>query len=812
MQFDKPIIISYGKSRLLETFDVRHTTWSEFITSLRDTHYDTKTMKEYLAMTKDQQTERKDVGAFVGGELKDGNRKQLVSRSLLTLDADHIPEGVDLWKKYTELIKRGAVVYSTRKHKTNAPRLRLIILLDREVDAEEYEAISRYIASLLGMDFFDDTTYQSNRLMFYPSTCKDSPYVYEVLDAKPLEADKVLAKYENWRDISQWPTSSRTEVERKKLAAKQGDPLAKDGVIGAFCRVYSIHDVIEQFLSHVYTPSDLEGRYTYVEGSTSGGLVVYDDKFAYSHHSTDPASMKLCNSFDLVRLHLFKEEDTDVKPDTPINRTPSFKKMAEFALQQDLVKQEIASTRLHEAFSDFSVGESHEVAALGTEEKKPPLEAPDWVNKLEVNKAGAYLPSYHNIMLIMHNDTNLKGLIAFNEFEARTVLLKDPTWRKLSEGHAWQDRDDVGLEAYIEKFYGIQAHQKILGAIVDVQNKHRFHPIREYLDGLVWDGKERLDNLFIDYLGADGTKDNDLGDYNRAITRKFFTAAVARVYEPGAKFDYMLVLSGPQGIGKSSLMRFLGRKWFSDSLTTFSGKEAMEEITGNWIIEIGELTATKKADIEAVKQFLSKTHDEYRPAYGRNKINMPRQCVFVGTTNDHEFLRDKTGNRRFWIIDVGLTTDMDDIFNGLPVDQLWAEAKHRYRAGEPLYLNEKLYKTALEIQDAHLDEIPDAPKIRAFVDMLLPEDWDERSLERKREFMNKSTEDIEVEGTLERTKITIQEVYYVCLGGRLGMMSRVEAKEITDVLRRLPNWEYKKAIKIRENGRSFVTTGFIKKR
>ena len=184
-------------------------------------------------------------------------------------------------------------------------------------------------------------------------------------------------------------------------------------------------------------------------------------------------------------------------------------------------------------------------------------------------------------------------------------------------------------------------------------------------------------------------------------------AAVARIFNPGVKFDNMIVLAGTQGIGKSTLIARLGREWFSDSLTTVTGKDAYEQLQGVWLIEMGEMMATKKADIEATKHFLSKTEDIYRVAYGRRTSRFKRQCIFIGTTNDREFLRDRTGNRRFWPVDVGINPIKKQVYKCLDentVNQIWAEAIELYKKGEELYLTGKEEKEAKKQQDEHSEE------------------------------------------------------------------------------------------------------------
>ncbi|MGL5149746.1 MAG: VapE domain-containing protein, partial [Clostridium sp.] len=457
---------------------------------------------------------------------------------------------------------------------------------------EEYTAISRRVAADIGIDFFDDTTYEPSRLMYWPSTSSDGKFEFNYQDGSWLNPDEVLSRYYDWRDTSSWPESSRCKNIREKLADRQGNPRDKNGVIGMFCRTYSLPDVIEKYLSDVYVPCVEDNRYTFVNGSTSGGLILYQNgDFAFSHHSTDPAGGKLCNSFDLVRIHKFGDLDEEVGFNTPTTKLPSYLKMIELARGDEGVKVTLGEERISAAKEDFNVEEVSEV--IDTE----------WLKNLEVDKKGGYKMTIGNIVIILENDPYLKDKIALNEFSHRTMIRETIPWHKLQnkmEGDPWKDSDDAALRHYIEKVYEITTPTKINDALLIVEERNKYHPIREYLEVLEWDGVSRIDTLLVDYLGAEDS------EYTRAVTRKSIVAAVARVFVPGIKFDYMMVLVGKQGIGKSHLVSLLGQSWYSDSLNTVQGKEAYEQLQDAWLIEMAELSATKRAEAEAVKHFISK--------------------------------------------------------------------------------------------------------------------------------------------------------------------------------------------------------------
>lgn len=348
LTYDGQIGIAVGASRKSINWKNQELLWSELVERLSLVTRTTESAKEYKSLPKPRRDEIKDVGGFVGGTLSSGRRKAeaVLSRRLLTLDLDHLTPYDNPWQIVQLILGCAAAMYSTHSHTDGAPRYRIIIPLSRPVSPDEYTAVSRRVAGDIGIDLCDDTTFESHRLMYWPSASLDAPYVYEYLDGPWLDVDEQLSRYVNWRDSSEWPVSSRKQDIMQRLAKKQGDPTEKHGIVGAFCRVYSIEDAIDQFLPDVYSKCD-DDRYTFTGGSTSGGLVLYENgKFAYSHHGTDPAGGKLCNAFDLVRVHMFADKDDDAAPGTPVNRLPSYQAMSDIAINDEAVRTELAMTRL----------------------------------------------------------------------------------------------------------------------------------------------------------------------------------------------------------------------------------------------------------------------------------------------------------------------------------------------------------------------------------------------------------------------------------------------------------------------------------
>ena len=780
IQNDKALDIALGNSRTTKKWKNKAMTWSELLDRLANVTRTSETMAEYKAMPRSRQAEIKDVGGFVGGYCNNGSRSDVRHRSILCLDADFAD--MDLWPDWELLYGKAAAVYSTHKHTPEKPRLRLVVPLSRDVSPDEYQAIGRRIAEMLGIDKFDDTSYQPQRVMYWPSCSQDGKYFFRYLDAPLMDPDEILATYHNWADVSSWPMSSRVAEVVKRTGAKQGDPLTKGGIVGAFCRAYyPIQEAIAEFVP-VYQPCDDPGRYTYTEGSTAAGVVVYDDKFTFSHHGTDPASGQLVNAWDLVRIHKFHEMDVDADPAAPITSRPSYKAMVQLVTDDPQVKVQLVNDRRDAAddFDDLTATDNN----VGDK----------WEEKLKITEKGVLAQTIENVVIILRHDPKLAGALALNEMDHNIVVKSSLPWRKVTGASQWVDADDAALRFYLERIYGIASKDKIFDAVNVVAGENKFHPVRDYLDGCSWDGVARVETLLIDYLGAE---DNA---YTRAVTRKTMAAAVARVYRPGCKFDYMLTLRGRQGLGKSNLIARLGGKWFSDTFSTMQGKEAYEQVMGVWIMEVGELAGMRKAEAETIKLYISKQTDRFRPAYGRRLQEFPRQCIFVGTTNETQFLRDTTGNRRFWVVDTPNTPTLSmwDDLTPETVRLIWAEAVEIYKAGEELFLSRELEKVAREVQEAYEEENPKAGIVADYLERLLPDGWDDLDVYARRQWLES-----DAVGTTPRMTVCTYEIWAEALGGNPDRLDRYGAKEIRDIMAGLPEWRHQgnKQITARPYGR-----------
>lgn len=900
------ITLSLGKHRKDTNWIRKTMTWADLITRLSKTHRTAEKYDEYLRAPKSRQDEIKDIGGFVGGVLDGGRRlkRSVLYRTLLTLDIDNVPEGrtaAQVWAAFCRIYDFAAVCYSTHKHSPTRPRLRIVAYFDRNVAVDEYQAIARYIAGSLQIDYFDPTTFQSERLMYYPSTSKDGDFFYAAQDGEALEADAILAEYGDgregpgtgWRDIHRWPTCRREKAAVHTSQKLAGNPLEKRGLIGIFCRSYTIAEAIARFLPGIYEAADGDlpgsgsaaageagsiGRYTYVPGSTAGGMLTYAvdgpdgqpvEAFAYSHHGTDPAGGRLCNAFDLVRLHKFGHLDHKHKGgdasggvdfDDPeagavqdVTKLPSYKEMIEYAGADDRVRIRVVQERMaatQEAFKDFvtldiieeaeaitqtqeasqqpaaeerqvsdrSLGEPGKAVQARAAEVVDPgaggeagVGNADWADQLECDKKGNPKSTIYNIFWILQHDPELVGRFQRDDFRGQDYLLGKVPWRRVTEQTKWiTDNDVANLRGYLEKKYGITGNSKIEDGFEMMLTRNTIHPVRSYLRGLVWDGVPRVETMLIKYLGAEDTP------YVRTVTRKWMAAAVTRIMRPGAKFDNLLVLVGEEGTYKSLLADKLGGEWYSDNIHTVQGKEGSEQLQGWWVMEMAELAAVRKAEHIATLAFISRRVDSYRPAYGRRTAIRPRQCIFYGTTNEDAFLKNAAGNRRFWPIQVGVVTPelwvpgitKDDI------GQLWAEAMQLFRDGESLYLDKTMTAVAKQVREDYTEQDVRIEDVKKYLKMEVPENWYDMTLVERKDFINGTSifsaagENDDIKGKkFKRDRICIKEIWEELFRGDLKTYDQRTANAISAMMNSLKDW--KRASTVRIEGRG-ITRGWLK--
>ena len=783
MQYDKVIKIATAPVRTAKVWPLKEVNWSTFIGELRTPLIGTETLEQYTLLDKKAQDQLKDVGGFVGGVFRNNNRRgiNLIARSILTLDLDNVPSGeTQTVIDRVESLGYGYVTHSTRKHHSGAPRLRVVMALDRECTPDEYEPLSRKIGELIGIEYCDPTTFQPNRLMFYPSCCTDSEYIYQWKDAPFVPVDGTLALYNDWRDTSSWPHSSSAPLPTPRRGRLQADPRMKTCIVGAFCRTYDVREAISNFLSDVYVEGE-NGRYTHVGSRTDSGGEVYDDGlFLYSYHGTDPAGGTNRNAFDLVRIHKFGHLDEGAESGfTGDNfRSKSNTAMREFAETLPEVMEEWRGYNLAQ--------------------KRPDFEGSDWVKKLMFDGKGNLKKCIDNACLVIANDPHLKGKFYYDSFSNRVKIVKDLPWTK--GGRSWNDKDDKLMYRHFERL-GFYHKQSIDSGLACHYGENPINELQNYIEGLEWDGVERAEKIFIDYLGAEDSL------YNKVATKMWLVGAISRALEPGCQFDLMLITTGGAGLGKSKFLRGLSKGWIAENFVTFKGKEAQENIQGKWIIDVGELGAFGTASREAIKSFLTQESDFFRVSYGRHSEDFPRQCVFTGTTNSVKFLSDPTGDRRFIPIKIGEQEPTKHFRKvDLEADQIWAEALSWYQEGAEAFYDAKseYYALITAHQEMHREEGLYEAEVLDFIDKKVLPNWNSMTKDqRNKHWADYSPDNPEL---VERDTICATEVWHELLFGELLKKDAKTIKHINEVIRRTKKWK-DHLLRVDYIG---VTRGFIK--
>lgn len=714
----------------------------------------------------DKPASRKECGGYVFGVLRETTQTHradeppctdyhrinlgVESRSALVLDVDHPAEG---FADTLDIVLPSAHVGHTTFNSTpQEPRYRLIIPTDRLMAPDEYHAVADAVMAKLGVDQFDRGSREPARQMFRPSAQKPEWFESWVADGEPLNVDELLADFVV--DLSTLPVPKTSSTKR--------DPQSLEGVVGAFNRVYDIGEVIEAYDLPYVTAG---ANWQLVGARSIAGLKLVDDTgtLAYSHHVTDPAHGRAVSPFDLVRLHRFGELDAGKPEQTPINRLPSHTAMQELASTDVRVVAELVG-------ADFAgeVGDA--------------LDVVDWRLGLQLHRrTGDVQDVIKNWDLIVANEPLFK-LLQFNELSMAVEVSGDLPWRPLERGGAtFSATDRAALCHHIERnFQGLRPSRTLMDELVNTTAAQRYvNPLRDYLlarEG-TWDGEARVEESLPGVVPT---------PYTRMVARKALVAAVARVMEPGVKWDHTVVLFGGEGKGKSWWVDRVFRGYAS-TLGDIHHKDTLLIMQRSWVMLADEGYSLRKANADAQKEFLTRRVDVFRAPFERETMAHPRHCVIWSTTNDEVFLRRQEGNRRFLIVRSENRVDFDALTDEY-VDQLWAEAVHLYRAGEKLWLDEDQSRVAADERETFTEEDAKAGAVEDYLEMLVPESWDEMSPEARVTFRANRAEELGAVGTVQMTEVCSAQIWVEVFGRRLGDHSRTELLELNNIMRKLPGW------------------------
>lgn len=667
-----------------------------------------ETMEEYEKGDREFKLKAKDKGGFIAGTSEGNTRDALSirSRNMITLDMDYCPPNIlDIIREKQDVKKElnfRFFVYSTHSHKPDKPRYRVIVPLSETITVEKYEPIARAIAGIIGMEYFDATTFQINRIMYFPSVSMDGEYVCEQFgmdEWNDLNPNDMLDRYMDFHNIAEFQKPIFIEglkVDKIKDGKVKDSRNTKYRIVNAYNTEYTIKEAIDTFLKDEYEKAG-DDRYTYKQGESKGGLVILNEQYAYSHHGTDPAQGRLLNAFDIVRIHKFGKQD---EKKTDQEEYDHYDKNTSYSAMVDFIRGNLPNVMRHMPEIEKLKKNEREFVNNQAETEENSVEAGDW--KLTLDYTGSEKDRHpksnaRNIKLIFENDEYFKNLFYYDSLKDAICFDRTPAWNKeKSKGDLVTDDDDSQIRVYLNTVYQIAGKDLIYDSVVHQASAVRRHPIKTFFANLPeWDGKPRIETILCDLY------DIDANAYYKEASKAWWVGIIQRIMKPGSKFDMMVIICGEQGIGKSQLGKSIATlEWkgnmtqidsqpnfYGDDELPFDKKDAYEQLGGIMIYELPEFEKYyKKSDTSTIKSFLSKTSDKYRKSYGRRVSEYRRQCVFIATTNDMRPLRDRTGNRRFLPFYSRLPRNTSRLYNPQYWNedirnQCFAEALHYFEQG-----------------------------------------------------------------------------------------------------------------------------------
>lgn len=722
--------------------------------------------------------------SYLPGTIKDHHRKRenIISRSAITLDLDGAQAGgFEVLTGY--LRDKQYFWHTTFSHSAEKPSYRFIIPLTEDISPELYESLVMQIIAANTKANIDTASCSPAQIMFTPASADPENYMWGENTGRLADA-KAWVKEANGGE-------SVVPLARIK---KRGNPEEVPGIIGRFNKAFpTLDELVEVFeLPYVYVPE--VGRYRYAGSSihSTPGMSEIEENpgYFYSWHAKDPASGYAQNSFDLLRIHKFGELDEGYSG--PPVHAPSYKAAKDFIETHESFKQRESEdayagviARLEGAMVQNtpvsqSGARSNDMFALPGDEPEVPT-APneeevnaktDWVKQLTWDKKTQQCENtFMNLELIFQNDPFLKGL-GWCERGGYESWTKDGYNFADGAPHQLNNIDVTLIQSHIEKYYNIRniPKQRVEQFIELAIAENRFDPVQDYLNSLEWDGVPRLNTCIpgVEY-----------SDYNEMVARKALIGAVARALKPGVKADQSLILAGEAGLGKSWWVERMS-KGFSSVLGPIDRKDTLISASRGWIITSDEGHALSKAEFNQLKEFMTLTQDTYRPPYERAAQTVKRRWVIWGTTNDPKMLREREGNRRFLIVDIQEKADFDK-YTDEYVDQVWAEAVHAFKSGESHILNEAEEALAESVRVLHTQTDDLADMISEGVDVLLPGDWDTKTVSQRTSYMLQVEQGM-TGGSVERETISPVEVWTEIMARPRADFDNMNQRRIYDAL------------------------------
>lgn len=763
-------ILSF-KNRWANVGVVQALSYEIMVKAFKDNVIRTKeTMLEYQNGDKDFKLKCKDKGGFIAGSSLNNKRDaiSIQSRNMITLDMDYCPPNIlDILKDKQDNSKElnfPFFVYSTHSHTPENPRLRLIVPLKDAISVEKYEPIGRAIANIIGIEYFDATTFQINRIMYFPSVSIDGDYVcqsYGLEDWNILDAEDMLDRYMDYLNIAEFQKPhfiGGLSIEKIKKGQISSSKKTKFRIVNAFNIEYTITQAIDTFLQDEYVKGKHNDRYTYTDGESKDGLVILNDEYAYSHHATDPAQGRLLNAFDIVRIHKFGKQDVETTDQLQYEK---YDKSTSFASMVEFIRNNVPSVMKHMPEIQQLTKNEKEFSTGQVEVDANSVEADDWRMTLDMTgtKSERHPKSNaRNISIIFQNDEYFKDLFYMDSLKDAICFYRTPAWNnEKSRGDLVTDDDDSEIRIYLNQVYQIAGKDLIYDSVIHQASKKRIHPIRTFLAQLPeWDGVKRIEDIVCKLY------DIQPNEYYKAASKSWWVGIVQRIMHPGSKFDMILVISGQQGIGKSQFGKSIATlnwnggmsnidvqpNYFGDDELPFDKKDAYEQLGGIMIYELPEFEKYyKKSDASTIKSFVSKTSDKFRKSYGRRVAEYRRQCVFIATTNDNKPLRDRTGNRRFLPFYSRMPKNTSRLYD----EKYWNEDIRNQCLAEAMYYFEEGFNPMSSFSDEAKriwDELNDKatiendslPIVEMYVNNKFPKNFYDLTFEQMKEYYRESVE------------------------------------------------------------------------
>lgn len=709
----------------------------------------------------------KDTTAIFWGELKDSKRRKgnVLSKSALALDADNADAGFPFYVSCL-LGEFEYYLHSTYSHSAGQSRYRVIVPLAESVTSEQYTFMVEVLATMLGRDQFDMTCAEPSRLFYAPATHDRELYTYEAHAGGLFD----LSSAEIMNSVID-PAEAVELVETVAPEVEKEYPHASDieGTVGDFNRAYADDlDAVIQAYDLPYESSEDPLKWKLVGSHSAPGLHALDQGYFYSHHATDPAHGARLTAFDLVAIHNFQGDKAEAKRCVG----------ADSRLVRSAVEEAKAVARRAFTAIDAPVSGA-EVSGVESEDVSP-SEGFDYdaviARMTGWNKrASSFKATPANLRVLSDCDPTLQS-ISYNELLQDVSFTAKTPWGESAGTHV-ESRQISALYRHLTDHYPIDLSRSMVEILVDERAVvNQVNPVRDYLDSLEWDGVERLSSAL------PGVVEDD---YTAMVARKCLAAAVARVYEPGIKWDHVLVIQGTQGLGKTHWVEKMSRG-FSSQLGNVSSVDTVRELHQSWISVSDECSSFSKGGFAEWKEFITRTSDTYRQPYEKRAHKRGRAQVIWATTNDEDFIpENEQGTRRFLVVRATEKVDFS-VLTDEYIDQVWAEAKHLYLSGEKLYLTDEENQIAEAVREQFTGHDGLVGTIEAFISSPIAPKWDVMSTQQRVKWLELHAEG-HVTSDTRRTEVSPIQVWVEGFGKNPADARNSEIQKLEKIMRTMPS-------------------------